>query len=42
MDVSEKEESVVALNLPIGPLKNLLWVGAGIDMRTQYLLAGLN
>ena len=25
----EKEESVVALHLPIGPFKNPLWVGAG-------------
>ena len=39
LEVSEREESVVALHLPIGPLKHLLWVGAGTEMRTQYLPA---
>ena len=34
--VDEREEVVVALHLPTGPLKNLLWVGAGTEMRTQY------
>ena len=34
LEVSEKEEAVVALHLPIGPLKKTLWVGAGTEMRT--------
>ena len=39
LEVSEKEEALVALHLPIGPLKKPLWVGAGNEMRTQYLSA---
>ena len=37
--VNEREEGVVALHPPIGSLKKLLWVGAGTEIRTQYLLA---
>ena len=32
LDVSEREEGVLALNLPIGPFKNLLWVGVSTEM----------
>ena len=28
LQVNEKEEGLVAIQLPIGPLKNLLWIGA--------------
>ena len=35
--VSEKEEGVVTLHLPIEPLKKTIWVGASTEMRTQYL-----
>ena len=39
LEVSDREEGVVALHLPIGPLKTLLWVGVGTKMRTQNLPA---
>ena len=39
LKVSAREESVVALHLPKWAVKNPLWFGAGIEMRTQYLLA---
>ena len=41
LEVSEREEDVVALHLPnsIGLLKKTLWVGTGTEMRTQYLPA---
>ena len=29
LEVSERDEAVVALHLPIGPLKPPLWVGVG-------------
>ena len=37
LEVSEKEEGLVALHLHIEPLKNPLWVGAGTKMRAKYL-----
>ena len=38
LEVSEREEGVVALLLRTGPLKPLC-IGAGTEMRTQYLPA---
>ena len=35
LEVIEREEGVVALHLPIEPLKNTVWVGAGTEMRTS-------
>ena len=32
LEVSEKEEGVVAIHLPTGPLKNPLWVGASTEI----------
>ena len=34
-----RKEGVVALHLPTGLLKNLLWVGASTEVWTQYLPA---
>ena len=39
LEVNEKEDGVVALNLPNGPFKTPLGIGAGTEMRTQYLPA---
>ena len=39
LEVSDKEEGIMGLKLPIEPFKNPLWVGAGSEMRTQYLSA---
>ena len=39
LEVNEIEEGVVFLHLHIGPLKTPIWVGAGTEMRTQYLPA---
>ena len=39
LEVIEKEEGVVALHLPSGPLKRAFWVGTSTEMRTQYLPA---
>ena len=39
LEFREREEGVVALHLPIEPLKTLLWVGACTEMQTQYLPA---
>ena len=34
LEFSEREEGVVAIHLPLGPLKNLLWVGAATEIQT--------
>ena len=39
LEVSEKEEGVVVIRLPIGALKNPLCVGACTEIRTKYLPA---
>ena len=37
LEVSEKEQGVMAIQLPIGSLKTRSGFGAGTEMRTQYL-----